>query len=329
MRVGGALLALVAAAGAADPRPGHAALASAMAAGTPVHEALLAVTGRLLGLVAAIAAFGTAGVLWPLLLLGAWGGAVLCSLFPGLEGIIPLAGGAAFWGAVLGAPLSGAIVAYELTHDLGTLIAALVASLGAWKIRQWLGVRTILEDDLGSQGISLNQGRSVSVLESVPVREAMVKDFDTVQEHESLAEVYRVLRKSHYPFLPVVNAQGIYAGLLTADIIEEACHSAVSQASSGKAPISKLLEAKDILYRLGSQVPTIGADDKLATTIGLFERTAVMPVLGSGRQVEGLLFDYGVRIAYDREVARKSLFLTRLDFNLDSPSDAPPTPEGA
>jgi CBS domain-containing protein len=78
---------------------------------------------------------------------------------------------------------------------------------------------------------------------------------------------------------------------------------------TSNSPLANLLEAKDLLYRSGFKVPTVKATDKLSSTTKLFEEVPCVPVLGEEGRVIGLLFAHNVRLAYDREVARRTLSL--------------------
>jgi hypothetical protein len=142
------------------------------------------------------------------------------------------------------------------------------------------------------------------VLGAVAVRDAMVTDQEVLHEHEPISAIYPRLLKSRYPFLPVVNSQNVYVGLLTVDTIQEAWE---KQSLTSNAPLSNLLEAKDLLYRSGVDAPTVKVNDRLSATHGLFDEVPCLPVLSEDRRVAGLLFIHHVRLAYDREVARRSL----------------------
>jgi CBS domain-containing protein len=123
-----------------------------------------------------------------------------------------------------------------------------------------------------------------------------------VHEHEAIAEIHKRLEKSKYAFFPVVNAQGKYLGLLTADIIQEA-----SETQKPDKFVSNIVVAKDLLYRSGLKVPAILAEDSLTATAGIFAHFPCVPAVSEEGRVEGLLFVHSVRLAYDREVARRSL----------------------
>jgi CIC family chloride channel protein len=271
---------------------------------SPSAIALL-ISVLVLQLAMVLGAFGTAGIFFPLLLLGGHLGALAGQLILAggggdagygsfaVFGI--LSGAAAVWGAVIGAPLAAAVLAYELTQNLHVLLPCLVAGFGAQSIRGWLRTPALVTLDLDSRGLKLVEGRSRQIMESLPVREAMVTDHEAVSDQEPIAELKARLARARYPFFPVVNAQGVYVGLLTADMVQDAWRAQ-----------SRLLEAKDILYRQGFRTPVARANDPLSATAGYFDDLPCVPVLSDDRRVAGLLFVYSVRMVYDREVGRRS-----------------------
>jgi CBS domain-containing protein len=213
---------------------------------------------------------------------------------------------------VMGAPLSASILIFEITQNQQILIPCLVAGFLSREVCRLFGVQPIFQAELSGRGMKLIEGRSAAVLETLFVRHAMVTDQELVHEHEPVPGVYQRLLKSPYAFLPVVNSQGKYLGLLTADVIFEAWQetSKVSHAGGTKSTeevVSSLVVAKDLLYRSGFKVPSIGAHDNLAASAGIFHDFPCVPAVDENRQVVGLLFVYSVRLAYDREMAKRSL----------------------
>lgn len=263
-----------------------------------------------LSLAMVLAGFGTIGLFWPALSLGALFGAGSGELLQPWLGdgsvltLMTLVGGAAFWATLLGAPLAGAVVVLELTHEPGVLLPCLFAALIAQQVQRQLKSGPLAQGDLEARGLGLVGGRSTGVLSAIPVREAIVTDYEVVHEQEPLSEIRPRLLKSRYPFFPVVTAQGLYVGLLTTDVIQEAWR---MQSEHSNSPLSGLFEAKDLLYRAGIKAPTVKVDDRLSAAGGMFEAAPCVPVLTDDGRIMGLLFNHNVRLAYDREMARRSL----------------------
>ena len=271
---------------------------------------LFLTSGMTLGLV--LAGFGSIGVFWPILVLGAVTGSgvnhwVLRDL-PGLTAAASLAGAAGLWGAVFGTPIAVGVLIWELTGSVQALVIGLLAAILARFVFRFLKTPGLIDKQLESRGMALIDGRSASILSSIYVRDAMMADHESVHENEPVSEIYTRLLRSKYPFLPVTTAQGRYKGLLTIDMVQEAWQNQEQAVLKNSNPtLVRLLEAKDLLYRAGTKTPHVRASDRLSVTAGLFDETPCIPVLTEDSRVAGLLFVYNVRLAYDREVARRAL----------------------
>jgi CIC family chloride channel protein len=261
-----------------------------------------------LGFVLIIAGFGTAGVFWPVFCLGSLFGVSMAQSLGSAGVVAPISGivgGAAFWGAAFGAPITISVLALEMTQNPYVLVPCFVAALAGREIRRRIIPRGLLESDLDSRGIRLLEGRSAAVLVSMKVGEVMSSDHEVVQEHEPITELHSRLLASRYQFLPVVSAQGVYSGLLTAEMVHDAW---LGESSiGGSQGIGRIFEAKDVLYRLQFKAPTVHVSDNLTATAGLFRDFPCVAVVDDERKVRGLLFAHSVRVAYEREVARRSL----------------------
>jgi CIC family chloride channel protein len=249
-----------------------------------------------------VAGFGSCGVLWPLLLLGVeLGFGVQRFLFQTggeLAGLAGLAGASALWGGVLGTPLTAAILSYELSRDFTVIIPCFgTALLARWICRRILK-QNLFDLGLKEKGISLLAGKSASVLDSILVKDAMVQDFETVSEIDSLSTVHSQFFKSRYPFLPVLNSQGFPRGVLSIDMLHQ-------------IPASEVLEAKDLMYRNRMTYSSLKANERLSASTVLFETSPCILVLGEDLRVVGLLFSSEVRLAYERELTRRSLHQIR------------------
>jgi hypothetical protein len=214
-----------------------------------------------------------------------------------------LGGGAALWGAVLGVPLTGAVLAFELTQDLRIFVPCWIAAWLGRELVRALRMPSLLYCELQSRGISWIEGRSLGVLESLLVRDAMVVDFEIARDTDAVATIRPRVLRSRYPFLPVVDEAGQYLGLLTVDMVREA--SELQDEGYANSPLSQLLEVKDLLYRVGFKTPVLKPEDRLTQTIGLFMDLPCVPVVGADGKVAGLLFADSARLSYDREVARR------------------------
>jgi CIC family chloride channel protein len=316
MRVlaGGVLLSLVTLVHNPGHLPGSLITEHALWGHGGVQETGLLIATQVLILAAVVSGFGSIGLFWPTLAIGCLSGYEIHALWSGHAGGSPLAialtliGGTSVWSAVFGTPLAAAVAAFEFGRNPDVLIPCYAGGLVALRIRRWLKTPALFDKDLEARGLALLDGKSLKVMESLYVRDAMVTDHETVHEQEAVTDLYSKILNSRYPFLPVVNSRGEYVGLLTIDMVQEAYEAAGASKGAGeRVSLGKLLEAKDILYRTRGSIPVVRSTERLSATAGMFDGTPSVPVVGEDGRVIGLLFAYMVRVAYDREVARRSL----------------------
>ena len=164
------------------------------------------------------------GVLAPLLMMGGALGGLLTMFLPNE--------GAGFWplicmGAVLGgtmrSPFTSIVFAFELTHDANVFLPLLVASVIAHAFTVLTLKRSILTEKVSRRGYHLSREYSVDPLEILFAREVMRTKVAVLPAESTLAEIgksWRMDQRQDQRLLPVVNAKGELAGVLTrGDII--------------------------------------------------------------------------------------------------------------
>ena len=163
------------------------------------------------------------GVLAPLLMIGGGVGLVVGSFLPpevgGDSKLWALAGMAAMMGGAMRAPLTGTVFALELTHDVNTFPALLIASVVSYGFTVLVMKRSILTEKVARRGYHINYEYSVDPLEVVSVSEVMTADVATIPAKTSVKEVLRDYflgegGKGHQAY-PVVDAAGKLLGVVT------------------------------------------------------------------------------------------------------------------
>lgn len=238
---------------------------------------------------------GTAGMFLPLLVLG---GLAVHGITGYPEPLWILMGGAIVLGAGMGIPLTAAILVFEWTRHPWILGLSVAGTLLARPLLHALRVKDLVEDDLVMRGLVLDKGRSRSVLEVLQVKTVMVEDGLVIAEDTSLKDVIQRIKEAPYPFVTIINRREEYVGIVAVGVVEEAAREDSNL---------KLLEAKDLLVRQKIKVRPLWLDDHLGATTGIFDRSPVIPVIDRKRRPVGLLFAHHVRIAYDREIERRSI----------------------
>lgn len=280
----------------------------------PPAEASLLFFSKTMVLTLVLAGFGTIGVLWPSFALGGFFGfALVHALSSGSPpasflALSALIGASAFFGALFRAPVSVAVLSFELTRNLQVIIPCFAAAWLAQQLAARLKTPTLVEKELQTHGLELLQGRSRAVLDSLRVRDAMITDFEAVDEKQVVGALRPRTVRARYPFIPVLGEEGRFSGLLTIDLIEQACREMVNgkNDNSGKA-LSDLFQVKDLLYRSGFSARVVREHETLAVASATFGNAPCLPVLDHDDRLVGLLFVHHVRLAYEREVTRRSL----------------------
>ncbi len=265
-----------------------------------IHQVGFFLLTQMITLILVFSGIGSMGLFWPLFSVGGLLGYSFHHFFFGLTDVpvaAGLIGAASFLGAVLEIPITSAVLVWEMTQSIEIFFPCLFAALIARFCRQILGSKALIRKILEAQGLCLLSGRSVSLLDQLTVRETMCTNYTVIHEHDLVSELSAKLKESSYPFLPVVNAQGKYVGLLTPDLSQTAFH---EQSASA---LSDFLEVKDLLYRSGLKIPVAKINDRLSSVIEFFEEIPCIPVVNERSEVLGLLFIYNIRLAYDREMA--------------------------
>ncbi len=170
--------------------------------------------------VVALSSGTSGGVLAPLLMMG--------GALGGFEGIFLPHLGVAFWplvgmGAILGGamrvPLTGAIFALELTHDINMLLPLLVASLVAHAFTVLVLKRSILTEKVARRGYHLTCEYAVDPMEVLSAGEAMRTNLVAFHAGQTLEQVRSILSANHSPrgqhLYPVVDENRRLLGVIT------------------------------------------------------------------------------------------------------------------
>jgi CBS domain-containing protein len=188
------------------------------------------------------------GVLAPLLIMGGIAGAAAGSVLPGGDAQLwPLVGMAAVMGGTMRSPLTGALFALELTHDINALPALLAASIIAYGFTVLVMKRSILTEKVARRGYHVSREYTVDPLERVNVSEVMTADAVTVPAKATVRELlndYFLARGRRHQAYPVVDADGALLGVVTrANLLEDWA------AGGSRAGAEDLIIAYDLIHR--------------------------------------------------------------------------------
>jgi CIC family chloride channel protein len=166
------------------------------------------------------------GILAPLLMIGGALGGALGHLMPVMStGAWVLVGMTAVLSAAIGAPLTSAMLALELTHNGGLMLPVLLSCVAAYAVSVLVQPRSMLTENLSRRGLHLSREFGADPLETMLVTQAMHTSVLALRDDAKRWEAAEWLRKmeergaeawSHWQrVFPLVDGDGHLKGLLT------------------------------------------------------------------------------------------------------------------
>lgn len=166
------------------------------------------------------------GILAPLLMIGGALGAALGHLMPIMStGAWVLVGMCAVLSAAIGAPLTSAMLALELTHNGGLMLPVLLSCVAAYAVSVLVMPRSMLTENLSRRGLHLSREFGADPLEGILVSQAMHTSVFALPENATRKDAADWLRKmgergseawSHWQrIFPLVDSDGRMTGTLT------------------------------------------------------------------------------------------------------------------
>jgi H+/Cl- antiporter ClcA len=195
------------------------------------------------------------GMLAPLLIMGGATGAILAPMLPGGDRALwALVCMAAVLGGTMRSPLTGAIFALELTHDINALPALLVASMVSYGFTVLVMKRSILTEKIARRGYHVSREYSVDPLEHTAVEDVMTADVTAVPAslpgRQLLWQYFLGDGPRPHQAYPVVDADGKVLGVVTrTNLLEDWVASALNEgADEGGAGLDAVI-AYDLIQR--------------------------------------------------------------------------------
>jgi len=240
---------------------------------------------------------GSGGVFAPSLFIGAMlgeaYGILTGALFPSIAfptGAAALVGmGAVFSGAAQ-APISAILFLFEMTGNYQIILPLMITcTLSTFLVRQ-LQHESIYTKKLIRRGIDINKPKTGDLLETIPVRSAMITDVVALNEHNMIGEAAAAVQATGHLRFPVVDGAGDLVGIISAQAIRAA-------AADGKeqAPIRQCMNRDTASCRPSENIRAVLG--KLGT-----QNSGMIPVVDgeSSRQLVGILTRKSIIEAYRR-----------------------------
>ncbi|MDB9786915.1 chloride channel protein [Bacteriovoracaceae bacterium] len=151
------------------------------------------------------------GLFMPTLFMGAMIGGLIGSLtmhfFPFLgpyTGAFSLVGMGAFFASVIRTPFTSIIMIFEMTRDYKIMLPLMIANTVAYFISQRMIKGSIYEIISEQDGVHLPSRDDDEVLESVEIRDIMIKKFKSLDADLTISEAYEKTLEDRYEGYPVL-----------------------------------------------------------------------------------------------------------------------------
>jgi len=265
---------------------GYPVLEKGVQGGYALGFLALLLVGKVLATSLTIGIGGSGGVFAPSLFIGAMLGAAfgqiagaLFPVFAGQTGTFALVGmGAVFAGATR-APITAAIILFELTGEYSIILPLLLAIVIATGVSRVLSKDTIYTLKLRRRGVNVDGGPGGVILHSTLVREIMTAAPDAVSSRLTPAEGARMLLAAGKRALPVVHRNGEFIGIVTVAAISD---SIGNDEDAARITLSNLIEVPTVAH------PDTTLDTVLESVLAANESDGI-PVVDSIGRLQGWL----------------------------------------
>ena len=244
---------------------------------------------------------GLGGVFAPSLFIGAMLGSAYGTLVhainPGFTAspeTYALVGMGAVAGAVMQAPLTNILMLFELTNDYTIILPIMITCIVSAYTFRGFNKNSIYIQKLLKEGINIQHGREVSILNAIKVNDVLSRDVTTIPEAMPFREILETISYSKNFYFPVVNSQGEMSGILSFHMIREM----LFEENLGDLVVANDLKVKSVV--------TLTPENNLNQAMELFAKLDVeqLPVVlqNDPKRVIGMVNRGEVVAAYNREV---------------------------
>jgi chloride channel protein, CIC family len=302
---GGALLGLLLVALPEMYGVGYPALERAVGGAYAGWFLLLLLLGKVMATSLTIAIGGSGGVFAPSLFIGAMLGTsygqLVTHLFPGVDGsagAYGLVGMGAVFAAAARAPITSALIIFELTGEYRIILPLLLAIAVSTSVANFVTRDTIYTLKLERLGVHIGQGMS-RLMQLIRVGDAMLPIPAPLRPTDSIGEALRRFTADGLDALPILDRSDRYLGTVTSRGVEEALHGGEATASIG---------------HLMENTPTVTVRQSLEQALGILlpQATLGVPVLDEERvNIVGWLDHRAILLAYQSMLSSKAPPRTR------------------
>lgn len=241
------------------------------------------------------------------ILLGYGYGLITNALLPvdvvGQPQTFAIAGMAGLMAGIVRAPITAIMIVFEITRDYALILPIMLTAVICTTVAEQMGTAGIYLLSLIKNGVHLQQGRDIDLMQSLTVKEAMITPPPTIAQTASLTVLRDQFRQLHTRAICVMDEAQNLCGIVTLSDLQRTFEQSLQQ-----QPIIDLntLTVGDICQR---DVVVLYPDDGLWTAIQQMGARDIgrIPVLErSTRHVLGVVRRQDIMHAYNVAMARKT-----------------------
>jgi CIC family chloride channel protein len=235
---------------------------------------------------------GSGGVFAPSLfvgsMLGATFGDIVHRWWPnstGGAGAYALVGMGAVFAGAAHAPITAVLILFEMTGDYRIILPLMTAIVVSTLVSQWISRESIYTLKLRRRGIDITSPRHYDVLDSIAVDEVMTREYTSVREDLTVAELVEQFAASTHHGFPVVDAEDRLVGIVTLADIESVDLDEKPDLTVGDVATKSILTCYpdetvgQVLHEFGARdhgrIPVVSRSDS-TRLVGLLRRSDIV-----------------------------------------------------
>ena len=192
------------------------------------------------------------------------------------------------------APLTNILMLFELTNDYTIILPIMITCIVSAYTFRGFNKNSIYIQKLLKEGINIQHGREVSILNGIKVNDVLSRDVTKIPEAMPFRKILETISYSKNFYFPVVNSQGEMSGILSFHMIREM----LFEENLGDLVVANDLKVKSVV--------TLTPENNLNQAMELFAKLDVeqLPVVlqNDPKRVIGMVNRGEVVAAYNREV---------------------------
>lgn len=212
-----------------------------------------------------------------------------------------IAGMAGLMAGIVRAPITAILLVFELTDDYQLILPIMLTAVICVFFVERFGPAGIYSVTLIRNGVHLQQGRDIDVMQGITVGEAMITPAPVIEDTASLKQLRDGLKFKHIRALAVVDEHGHFLGIVTLSDLQHAFDRAAAEPDLDLSTLT----VHDIYIK---DCITTSSDEVLWSAIRTMGREDIghIPVIKRGtRALVGMLRRHDIMDAYNVAIMKK------------------------